>query len=275
MSDQDLARTVEIYAKLEQSRTGYDILKKLAACSPNDLDSWNAIMDQWSATNASLVLSELGERLRLLSKLQQLMNNQMTDEVHDLQPLFERGLWMFGPEYEAVDFRSNRGMAEVIGNFFKRPDERASRRRPDFVALTDSSIGAYAADNYSDSGEPFGYRKVLIVELKRGGFTITQNEVDQARDYIKEIRAAGCVDRHTRMDAYILGSDLEEGLEESTIGSSSFMWPMRYDTLLTRAHVRTFNLQRKLEALKPLDRGDPELKAVIGDPSELVSLFTH
>lgn len=275
LSDQDLARTVQIYAKLEQSRTGYDILKKLAACSPDDLDGWNSIMDQWSATNANLILSELGERLRLLSKLQNLINNKMADEVHDLQPLFERGLWMFGPEYEAVDFRSNRGMAEVIGSLFNRPEEETSRRRPDFVALTDSSIGAYAADNYGESGETFGYRKVLIVELKRGGFTITQGEMDQAREYIKEIRKKGCVDRHTRVEAYILGSLLEEGLEQSTYGEASIMIPMRYDNLLTRAHVRTFNLQRRLEAVKPPEDDDPELRAVIGDTSEQVALFAQ
>ena len=85
-------------------------------------------MQQWSATNATLVLNELGERLALLGKLQLLINNRATDEVHDLQPLFERGLWMFGPEYEAVDFRSNRGMAEVIGRFFSRPHEETSYR---------------------------------------------------------------------------------------------------------------------------------------------------
>lgn len=274
LSDQDLSRTVEIYAKLEQTRTGYDILKKLANCSPDDLDGWNAIMEQWTATNAALVLNELGERLRLLAKLQELVNNRRADEVHDLQPLFERGLWMFGPEYEAVDFRSNRGMSEVIGRFFNRPEEQTSRRRPDFVALSDCSIGAYAADEYAENGEAFGYRKVLIVELKRGGFTITQKETDQARDYIKEIRAAGCVNRNTRVEAYILGSSLEEGLEEATFGSASFMRPMRYDTLLTRAHVRTFHLQRKIEAIKPASKEDPELKAVMSEFNEQVPLFT-
>lgn len=273
LSDQDLSRTVEIYAKLEQTRTGYDLLKQLAACSPDDLDGWNAILQRWSASNATLVLNELGERLTLLSKLQVLVNNRNTDEVHDLQPLFERGLWMFGPEYEAVDFRSNRSMAEVIRKFFGRTEEDSTQRRPDFVALSDSSIGAYAANNYAENGEAFGYRKVLIVELKRGGFTITQKEVDQARDYIKEIRAAGCVDKNTQVDAYILGSRMEEGLESSTYGTSSVMRPIIYDNLLTRAHVRTFNLHRKIEAIRPAGNGDPELQEVLS-VNEPLPMFT-
>lgn len=91
------------------------------------------------------------ERLTLISKLQGLIHVRETDEVHELQPLFERGLWMFGPEYEAVDFRSNRGMAEVIRNFFGKTGADVSRNRPDFVALTESSIGAYAADHYAET----------------------------------------------------------------------------------------------------------------------------
>jgi hypothetical protein len=56
LSDQDLSRTVEIYAKLEQTRTGYDLLKQLAACSPDDLDGWNTILQRWSASNATLYI---------------------------------------------------------------------------------------------------------------------------------------------------------------------------------------------------------------------------
>jgi hypothetical protein len=274
LSDQDLSRTVAIYAKLEQTRTGYDLLKQLAACSPDDLDGWNAIMQRWTASSATLVLDELGERLTLIARLQAIINDRKTDEVHELQPLFERGLWMFGPEYEAVDFRSNRGMAEVIRKFFGISDAGVSGKRPDFVALTGSSIGAYAADHYADNGEAFGYRKVLIVELKRGGFTITQDEMDQARNYVKEIRAAGCVGRQTQIETYILGSKMEDGLEISTIGSYTTLHPMIYDNLLTRAHARTFHLHRELEAIRPTQESDPELKEVLSteDP---IDLFAH
>ena len=33
-------------------------------------------------------------------------------------------------------------------------------------------------------------RKVLIIELKKGGFNVTRKEVEQAREYAKEIRKA-------------------------------------------------------------------------------------
>ena len=150
-------------------------------------------MQQWSATNATLVLNELGERLALLGKLELLINSARPMRYTTFSPV-QRGLWMFGPEYEAVDFRSNRGMAEVIGKFFSRPHEETSTRRPDFVALT------------------FLHRRIRRRQLcgKRRGVWVQKSadrgtetwwihdqakEMDQARDYIKEIRAAGCIDK--------------------------------------------------------------------------------
>jgi hypothetical protein len=122
ISDRDLTRTVEVLAKLEQSRSGYDLLTQLAACSVDDLDKWNTLMLAWTANNAEIVLSELDRRLKLIARLEKLVENPLADELHDLQPLFERGLWIFGPEFEAVDFRSNRGLSQIIGKFLGGAD---------------------------------------------------------------------------------------------------------------------------------------------------------
>jgi hypothetical protein len=73
----------------------------------------------------------------------------------------------------------------------------------------------------------------------------------------------GCVAKATVIEAYILGSSMEEGLESSTYGEVSIMRPIRYDTLLARAHVRTFHLHQKIEALRPVEQQDPELSEVL------------
>jgi hypothetical protein len=166
LTSKQLAQTVAIWGKLEQSRSGYDLLKQLAMCSTEDLDTWNNLMQKWSASNAEIVLSELDRRMSVIKELQELVRNRNSDEVHDIQPLFERGLWMFGPEYESVEFTSNRGMTHVVQEFFERKNILGSRKRPDFVVLPDSTIGLYAADDFTD-GEVSGVRKILIVELSR------------------------------------------------------------------------------------------------------------
>lgn len=265
MSDRDLSRTVEVLAKLEQSRDGYDLLAQLASCSSNDLDTWNSLMQRWTASNAEIVLDELDRRLKLIMRMENLVENPLADELHDLQPLFERGLWIFGPEFESVDFRSNRGLTHIIRTFLGGSESPAPLKRPDFVALPESSIGVYCADSYDVSGEVAGIRKAAILELKKGGFRVTQKEMDQAREYAKELRRAGRIQPTTEIVAYVLGADLEDGLLPTKIGEFTHIIPMVYDTVLRKANQRTFNLQTKLRELEPNVSSDPEVEEVLRD----------
>jgi hypothetical protein len=252
LSHGDLIRTVKILSTLEKARSGYELLEKLAACDPKDLDTWNRLMEEWSASGAEIVLSELKGRLDLIQRLQALVNTTSTDELHELQPLFARGLWIFGPEYESVEFTSNRAMVTVIRQHLGGSADEISMRRPDFVALSDRSIGVYSADHFDNDGEVDGIRKVLVVELKKGGFTITPDELHQGERYASELLRAKHISRSTEIVVFVLGANLsDDAVDEHTVGKATKIIPMIYDTILKRAHARTFNLQRKLEAAFP------------------------
>src|SRR5690606_25865177 len=108
-----------------------------------------------------------------------------------------------------------------------------------------------------------GIRKVAILELKKGGFCVTQKEADQARDYAKEIRKAGRVQAATEIVAYVLGATLEEGLESTDYGENTHIIPMVYQTVLRKANQRTFNLQKRLLEAQPALVSDPEVDAVL------------
>jgi hypothetical protein len=153
-------------------------------------------------------------------------------------------------------------MSIVVRDFFQKRGVDASRSRPDFVVLPDSSIGLYCADEFSQ-GEVSGTRKILIVELKRGGFCVTQKEMDQARDYAKELRTTGCAQQSTEIEAYVLGASLETTLQEMRIGERTLIRPCPYDVILNRAHARTFHLQKRIQASKPELKQDEEIKDVL------------
>jgi Histidine kinase-, DNA gyrase B-, and HSP90-like ATPase len=272
LTEKELARTVEIWGKLEQSRSGYDLLRQLARCSSEDLDTWNTLMLRWSASNAEVVLSELDRRLTVIRELQDLIRDKNSDEVHDLQPLFERGLWMFGPEYESVEFTSNRGMTHVVQEFFGKRNVVASRKRPDFVVLPDSSIGLYAADEFAD-GEVCGVRKILIVELKKGGYQLSQKELDQARDYARELRSKGCAQVETVIEAIVLGASIDSGVEQMSVGDRTTIKPLIYDVLLKRAHSRVFNLASRIRESAPETPRDAEMDDVLNE-TRLSDLFS-
>jgi hypothetical protein len=170
---------------------------------------------------------------------------------------------MFGPEYESVEFTSNRGMATVIRTLLGGTSEQLTTRRPDVVVLPDRSISCYSSDRFNASGEVDGIKKVLIVELKRGGFDIGTAELRQGEDYALELQKANLVNEGTEIIVYVLGAKVsDKSNQERMVGHTIKVIPMAYETILKRAQARTFNLQRKLTMVEALPPSDEDVEAV-------------
>lgn len=265
----DLENIVDVLVKMETSKSEYRLLQQLAQLSPDNMDSLSAILDEWDIMDAKIVLDELKDRLDIIEKMQRLVENPDTDELHELQPLFAHGLWIFGPEYESREFLSNRSLTTVIRTFFDKKGVKClqnPRNRPDFVALADSSIGAYSSDEYEGNGEVSGIDKVLIVELKKGGSKITLENKMQAIKYALDIQIAGKVTQNTKMICYVLGAKVDLIANQPSSEGSIEVIPRPYSTILNQAHARTFNLMKKIQEYKHIDyteTEDPEIKEVL------------
>ncbi|RKD12487.1 hypothetical protein BCY91_12650 [Pelobium manganitolerans] len=249
---QELETTVEVLAKMEKSRSGYALLEKIASFHPDEIDSLNQILEEWTIDDAKKVLSELRWRLELVSKLEKLLEDPKADELHDLQPLFEHGLWIFGPEFESISFISNRSLATVIKNLLNDTALANERKRPDFVILSNSSIGVYSCESFNEKHEPNDFSKIIIVELKRVGIPIDTKQKDQALLYARELRKSKKVSLNTPIVAYVLGSEIEPDANETFTEGSVNIIPCRYNIILAKAHSRTFNLIKKIEEVKSI-----------------------
>jgi hypothetical protein len=254
---------VEVLAKLERARSGYDLLERLGALQPADLDKLDSILEDWTVSDIKRVLGELRYRLDLIAQLEKLVDARTTDELHDLQPIFERGLWIFGPEFESVSFVSNRSLATVVQEFFDKAALRTPRRRPDFVALPDTSIGVYSCDGYDEGHEVAGFSKVVIVELKKGGFEISGKEKNQAMDYARELRRSGKIGLDTPIVCHVLGSTVDPVSSDVTKEGATSVHPRTYVVLLRAAHARTFNLLKDITSTTKWRAADEDLNAVL------------
>lgn len=245
-----LNNTVKVLTTLEHSRSGYDLLEQLSTLTASDLDGLNEILNNWSVREARIVLSELEKRLKLIEELELLVDNPKSNELHEIQPLFNKGLWIFGPEYESVHFTSNKSLTTVIRDLFKdnvTTPLKNPRRRPDFVVLPQASIGVYSSDAFDPVGEVNGIAKVLIVELKRGGFEVGVEEQRQGEDYAMEVRKSGKVQSSTNIVVYVLGSKVAEEAKEGVTRGNISVLVKPYTTILRQAHTRTFNLISKFK----------------------------
>ncbi|KYO52869.1 ATP-binding protein [Tistrella mobilis] len=237
-----------ILAKLEQSKSRYGLLDLLHKCGPNDYDTLHDILQEWTIGMAKIVLDEIQNRLKLIGELRMKLKKIGVNEVHELQPLFERGLWMFGAQFESIEFTSNKGMTTVINTIFKDESGQGSRNRPDFVALTDASVGFYARASYDEYHDEDGVEHLVIIDLKTTGLALGSKEKEQVWRYVKELRKRGYLKDRTRVDGFVLGDKIEPGENAPTThGDVVKISPMLYETILIRAEKRLLNLHSKVK----------------------------
>jgi hypothetical protein len=222
--------------------------------------------------DAKTVLDELRFRLELIDRLTQLVESHQADELHDLQPLFERGLWIFGPHFEAVSFTSNRTLATVVKTFFGTAALTTPLKRPDFVVLPNSSIGVYAADSFDAHHEVDGFDAIVIVELKRGGFRLTHAEKDQAMGYARQLRLSGKVKSSTTITCYVLATEIDPSALDETREGTTTVLPRTYQAVLRQAHARTFNLLERVKGSLVGSPVDADLEAVLHPPQQELDL---
>lgn len=246
MKASDISNAVEVFSNLEKSRNGYDLLRQLSLCGPDDLDRWTEIIRKWDSKQAEIILEELERRIKLVDDLQRLVHDKKADELHDLQPLFEKGLWIFGPKYESIEYASNKTLKNIVENFLNGDSTKltVAANRPDVVT---SPIGAWDSPRFNEDGEVIGADKVLILELKKGGFNITQDELNQALKYATELKNANAVEDQTSIECFVLGSTQANRLSQLDLKDQRIsVVPRTYEGILKQANARLFNLRKRL-----------------------------
>jgi hypothetical protein len=249
LSNDDLEKLGILLANLESSSSKYSLLHALSLASSDKLDDLLAIINKWDIDFAKIVLDEIEYRTTLLERLQTKVLNKNTDEVQDLQPLFHRGLWIFGPEYETIEYTSNQGMTKVVQELFK-VNIKASRNRPDFAITPDSSIGLYSLPKFDtkDSGE-IGVERLTIVELKKPGIPLGDEQKSQAWEYVKELYKKGLLKEYSNVTCFVLGDTLQEheSGEREEKNRQVRIIPLEYDMVVRRAKGRLLKLYDKVK----------------------------
>ena len=248
-----LSKVVELLAKMEKSRSKYMLMSILAKASPQNIDDLSDILSKWTIAETKAVFDVLSDRIDTVNDLRKIVDKLETLEVSQLQPIFERNLWMFGPEFDSCSFTSNMTLTTVLKKLGTGKSIKEDKRRPDFVISPNSSIATYTADSYDygdSNGDVRGYASIVIVELKKGGFHVTTDEMSQAVKYGQAIQNSGMVAGNPRYMCYVLGSKVDSELTKpgSKIGDIGIQC-LPYQVLLNAAEARLMGLIKKFEKL--------------------------
>jgi hypothetical protein len=255
-SPEVMSAAVQAVINLERSRSGAGLLEKLAKLSDEDIEGLNRLLSEWSVRDALTVLDEIGRRLAVIEAIKRLSSDSSVDEVHTLHPLVASALWLFGPEYDSAEYASNVSLTTAVQQVFgKRVSADAfdnSRRRPDLLILKDATLCAVATETYDDVRALQTLRDVLLIELKRGGSTISRDHVHQASDYVEDLRTCGYLDGPPYIHAFVVGHRASDKIETTrSIGDSPVQARIdvvTYGQLVRTGEKRLFALRNRLRS---------------------------
>lgn len=244
---------VEAIINLEKSKSGQELLEKIALLNEEDIEGLNQLLNKWTVKDALTVLNEIDKRLTVIEAIRKLSTDKTIDELHILHPLITEARWLFGPEYESAEYISNRQLQTVIGTLFKdkaiQREDIKYKKRPDIVCFENSTIAITGTEEFSAETNLPTINKILIIELKRGGFKLTREEVYQVQGYSTDLISSFS---GARINAFVVGDNISDNIQKIIkIGESDEgkVYVTTFSQLVDAAERRLFGLRQKLASM--------------------------
>lgn len=247
-----LHSAVEAMISIEKAKKGELLLSQLSQMTPEQLDKLADILNSWDVDDIATVIGEIDKRIVVIEAIQQVFNDNTTEELHTLHPLVLNSRWLFGAQYDSPMFVSNSTLTTVVKTLFKDEEYDLGelsnpRRRPDIVCLKQYSLKAVCTERIDTvDGEIMKPDQILIIEVKRGGFEITDQEVSQVEYYVRQIKKSAVLHSAATIDAYVVGAKLGDIDVEKTT-SSGHIHAITYGQLVDTASAKLFRLRDRLQ----------------------------
>lgn len=243
---------VQTIVNLEKSKNGHELLEKLSTLNTNDIDGLNRLLSKWTISDALVVLNEIDRRLSIITAIRKLSSEKTTDELHVLHPMIAESRWLFGPEYESSEYIFNRQMKTAVSKIFGESAFHCNdinyKKRPDLIAISDATISVTGIEEIPTDLGLAKVRKLLLIELKKGGFKITRGERNQAQEYVEDLLNSN-LGNECQITAYVVGDSIADNISSPTKigeGNRGVLFVTTYDQLVDTAERRMFGLRQML-----------------------------
>lgn len=237
---------VDAVVNVSQARQGEELLRKLAKLEPEQVDALNELLSTWDVRDALVVLEEIDRRLSVIEAIRKLSEDKKTNELHTLHPLITEARWVFGPEFESPEYTSNQQL-QTIGKRIFHSDKGKflnARQRPDLFVVDKSTFSLTGIDDVGDISK---LRKILIIELKRGGFTIKRGERNQAQGYVEDLIHCGLVEPGVEIRAFVVGALIDPVVSATVkVETNAIVKAVTFSQIVDTANSRLLRLRDKL-----------------------------
>jgi hypothetical protein len=252
--EDSITLAVKTVINLEKTRSGSELLQKLSKLSQEDVEGLNKLLENWSIKDALTVLDEIDKRISIVEAIRKLSKDPSVDELHVLHPLIANSRWIFGPEFDSPEYSSNNQLQTTVEKVFGKKIDRSAfinnKKRPDLVALQNSTLSITGIANFDNQLTTIN--KILVIELKRGGFKLTREERNQAVGYVEDFMNCGTLIGYPYINAFVVGESFNEKVQPiQTIENENKVEMGKvqiclFSQLVDSAEKRLFNLRSRL-----------------------------
>lgn len=142
-------------------------------------------------------------------------------------------------------------------------------KRPDLVFASDHTVSATCTEEIDDNGISC-VDKILIIELKKGGFQIGKSEIYQAEGYVESIYKGNKLNAKPRIKAYVIGDSVDSSTSiHKTQEDFGEVFAYTYDQLVRTAEKRLFHLKAKLEEHYNQFNSEDYVNTILNEPEQL------
>ena len=214
---ESITLAVETVISLEKTRSGSQLLQKLSTLTSEDIIGLNKILDSWTIKDALTVLDEIDKRISIIEAIRKLSYDTNVDELHVLHPLVASARWIFGPEFDSPEYSSNSQLQVSVEKVFGKKIDRGAfnnnKKRPDIVVMGNSSLSITGTVAFDNQNGLSSINKILIIELKKGGFKLSSNERNQAVGYVEEFMNCGTLIENPYINAFVVGDSFDNKIQ--------------------------------------------------------------
>ena len=197
--------------------------------------------------DALTVLDEIDKRITVIEAISKLSSDPEVDELTTLHPLITEARWVFGPEFDSPEYASNRQLQTIAKHVLHVEDANFinPQKRPDLFVKGDRLYSITGTESY-DNDEMSAIEKILIIELKRGGFTIGKTERNQAQGYVDDFLHSGGLPANVKVFAFIVGDSIENISDKIDVGDNGHVKVITFASIVDTANRRLFRLRNTL-----------------------------
>jgi hypothetical protein len=145
------------------------------------------------------------------------------------------------------------------------------KQRPDLIVLSDATISVTATEAIDPADGLAKLSTVLLVELKRGKFSIGRQEMNQADGYVQDLLESGLLDGMPMIRAFVVGHSVADKTEtRKTVGDplKAHITGVTYSQLTRTAAKRLFNLKQRLSERYERMESDDLLDELLNSPAQ-------